>query len=254
MTQSINGSGAGICITTGNSGTKLSGGFTKSKTKKTLKYNSKEISSQLLRARKSQNASMVVSRAKNKVSTLKRCLGTGQYNDNEVRIALAHANKMVKAAQMKVTNLKEEERMKKSLKRDHTTKERQQKNAIKRRVSQKQKDIKMKAQLDEMQQVMKEKTMRQEILRKKRLHRNSERTSVSEADMEYLKNKMDEPNNCYVDTSGVMVGFSAQAVQVELSEHAMQLAKEQLGADTGVQMSAVTGGDVSVGTNVNMMI
>lgn len=262
MIQSVNGSGAGslnaamsgASITTGKSATKSSGSFAQSKTKKVLNYNSKEISSQLMRAHKSRNASMVLSRAKSKVSSLRRCLGSGQYNDNEVRIALAHANKMVKAAQMKVTNLKEEEQMKKSLEREHANKERQQKNEIKQRVSQKQNDIKMKAQIDENQQVLKEKAMCQEILKKRRLHRNSERNSVNEADMEYLKNKMDGRNNCYVDTSGVLAEFSAQAVQLELSEHAIQIAEEQLGADAGAQIEAVTGGDMSVGTSINMMI
>lgn len=263
MSLSVNGSSAGslnsamsgVSLSTGkNSVTSSAGGFTKSTTKKALNYNSKEISSQLMRAHKSRNASMVLSRAKSKVSMLRRCLGTGQYNDNEVRIALAHANKMVKTAQMKVTNLKEEEQMKKSLEREHKNEERQQKNEMKRRVSQKQKDIKLKAQLEENQQVLKEKSMRQEILRKRRLHRNSERNSVNEADMEYLKNKMDEQKGCYVDTSGVMVEFSAQAVELQMSEHAMQVAEEQLGTDANVQMNALSGGDMSTGANINMMI
>ncbi len=60
--------------------------------KKKLNYNSREISAQISRARKSKGAADALTRAKGKVSTLKRCLGSGQYDTNEVRIAISTVN------------------------------------------------------------------------------------------------------------------------------------------------------------------
>lgn len=221
-----------------------------SRAKKKLNYNSKEISSQLLRASKSRNASMILARAKSKVSVLQRCLGTGQYNDSEVRTAIAHANRMVKCAKMKVQNLKEEERLKKQYENEHTNKEHQQKNEIKRRVSQKERDIKTKAVLDETQQVLKEKAMRQEILRKKRLHRNAERGKISEADMKYLEEQMNERRRTCTNTCGVSLELSTQAVglsELQLSEHALELLENQVEQEVALEM-----GNIDASTTVAM--
>lgn len=220
------------------------------KTKKKLNYNSKEISSQLLRASKSRNAAMVLTRAKSKVSNLQRCLGTGQYNDSEVRVALAHANRMVKCAKMKLQNLKEEEQLRSHYEREHANKEQQQKNEVKRRVTQKEQEIKTKIVLDEAQQAIKEKSMRQDLLRKKRIHRNAERGKINEADMKYLKEQMNERGNTYSDSSGVMLELSTQAVgisELEMSEHALQLLENQLEQEVALEM-----GDIGMSTSMSM--
>lgn len=226
-----------------------------SSTKKNLNYNSKEISAQLLRASKSRNASMVLARAKSKVSSLQRCLGTGQYNDNEVRVALAHANRMVKCAKLKVQNLKEEEHLKKQYEREHTAKERQQKNEIKRRVNQKEQDLKTKMVLDEAQQACREKALRQEFLRKKRMHRNAERGKVNEADMKYLKEQMHEHGNSYSDSSGIMLELSTQAAnlsELQMSEHALQLMESQLEQEVELEMQGMeVSASMSIGADAS---
>ena len=61
--------------------------YNNSKNKKHLNYNPKDISGQLLRAGKSGNAARVLSRAKSKVSLLKRCKATGQYDEAELNTA-----------------------------------------------------------------------------------------------------------------------------------------------------------------------
>ncbi len=259
MNTTINGIGggmpanpAGAAVTiksTGNAKTGMQTSFGKSKGKRQLNYNSKEISAQLMRASKARNAAMVVTRAKSKVNSLQRCLGTGVYNDNEVRSAIAHAKRMVKCAQMKTRNLREEEQISKRNQQEHSTKERQQKNEVKRRVGQKEKEIKSEIVLEEAQQAMKEKANRQELLRKRRIHRNQERSKINEADMKYLKEKMNEGKNSYCADSGVAIELSTMAMElseIQLSEHALELLEDQIELEVEMEMGGI---DISIGTS-----
>ena len=104
----------------------------------------------------------------------------------------SHTQKrMVKCAQSKVSNLKQEENLQRKYEREKSAKEMQQKSEVKRRVHQKENDLKQKMATEEIQQVQKEKSRRQEIIRKRRMHRNEERSNINEADMKYLQNTMD---------------------------------------------------------------
>ena len=83
--------------------------YSKSKNgKKALSYNPKEISSQILRAKKTVGAVRVLSRA-----MLKKAQSTGEYDSAELENAIAHAKRMVECADMKVNNLREEDRLRK---------------------------------------------------------------------------------------------------------------------------------------------
>lgn len=86
--------------------------------KKQLNYNHRDISGQLLRAKKPQSASAALTRAKSKVSMLQRAAASGQYDSKEVANALAHARRMVRCAQLKVRNLREEEREQQSAQKE----------------------------------------------------------------------------------------------------------------------------------------
>ena len=213
--------------------------------KKQLNYNEKEISSQLLRASKARSASTVLARAKTKVSTLKRCLGTGQYNDNEVRVAIAHATRMVRCAQLKVRNLKEEEQLKKKNDSEHTSEERQKKSEIKRRAHQKEQNLKTKAALKENQQILKETTAQKTLQQKRKMHRREEYGKICEADMKYLKEKTE---GCGQSIGGVFVDLSAQAVslsELQLSEHALQMIEDMAEQDVELEMEAIAGSDTA---------
>ena len=110
-------------LQTGMSGMTLSGmgvsctrssSFSKSKSgKKSLSYNPKEISSQIMRAKKAVGASQVLSRARAKLAMLKRAQATGEYDLAELENAIAHAKRMIDCAGMKVKNLREEDRLRK---------------------------------------------------------------------------------------------------------------------------------------------
>ena len=78
-------------------------------TKKKLNYNYKEVSNQLLRAKKPQGAANALTKAKSRLATLQRYAATGEYDSKEISAAVAHARRMVECAQLKVRHLKQEE-------------------------------------------------------------------------------------------------------------------------------------------------
>lgn len=203
----------------------------KSQTKKSLNYNAKQLSSQILRATKSRTASAALYKAKSTVNNLQRCLKTGEYDDGEVEIALAHAKRMVKCAQSKVSNLKQEESLQRKYEREKSAKELQQKSEVKRRVHQKENDLKQKMAAEEIQQLQKEKSRHQEIIRKRHMHRNEERGKINEADMKYLENTMDYKHGDSSTANG--------AVSVDLSYVGLQMSElQQMEAQMNAELNA----------------
>ncbi len=91
-------------------GTQSSISITKSKKKKKkrLNYNYKEVSNRIIRAKTSTSAGQVVILARNKTAVLRRKLYSG-YNDEEIKTAIIHAEKMLRIARKKLKNLKAEE-------------------------------------------------------------------------------------------------------------------------------------------------
>lgn len=202
------------------------------KTKKQLNYNHREISGQLLRAKKAQNAANVLTRAKSKLAVLQRQAGSGQYDTREIANAMAHARRMVRCAQLKVRNLRSEEQEQKAHNREGNACEQQRKNEVKRRVAQKEREIESKVALEEMQAVTKEKRERSEMVQKRRMHRNQERSRINEADMKYIKGLM-ENNGCA--ESNPNAGYSAV---LDLSMEAAAMAEVQLLAQAQQQIEA----------------
>ena len=106
-------------------------------TKKKLNYNYKEVSNQLLRAKKPQGASNALTKAKSKLATLRRCAASGEYDSKEISAAIAHARRMVECAQLKVRHLKQEEIENSKYKRENKSEATQKKGEIKRRAANK---------------------------------------------------------------------------------------------------------------------
>lgn len=202
------------------------------KAKKQLNYNHREISGQIMRAKKAQNAANVLSRAKSKLATLQRQAGSGQYDTKEVANALAHARRMVRCAQLKVRNLRVEEQELKAHNRESSAKAQQKQNEVKRRVAQKEQELKKKVAVEEMQEVAREKRKRNEMVQKRRMHRNQERSRINEADMKYIKGLMEQPQG--MDTN-VSAGSCAM---LDLSMEAAALAEVQMLAQAQQQMEA----------------
>lgn len=165
----------------------------KNKIQKKLNYNPREISSQLLRASKTTSAAEILARAKTKLGVLRRSQGTGQYDSDELRIAITHAQKMVRCAQLKVRNLKEEEQ---------TGIKNERKNSCKR----------------QQKKVMEAVELRQKRCR----HRSRERAKINLANMEYIDEKRRYDSRSDNNNS--------TGVTLELSSTAMQLKELQMAA------------------------
>lgn len=84
------------------------GRFAKGKKKK-LQYNFKQISSQIMRTKKAAGAGQVVSSARQKVASLRRVLYSGQYDDTELKLAIKHAESILRVAKKRKKHLQEEE-------------------------------------------------------------------------------------------------------------------------------------------------
>lgn len=83
-----------------------------SKKKKSLQYNFKEISSQIMTARTSGTARQVMIRAQGKVAMLQKKVKNQDYDEKELQSALIHARKMERIARKRMKHLEEEENIK----------------------------------------------------------------------------------------------------------------------------------------------
>ncbi|ADL35645.1 hypothetical protein bpr_I2915 [Butyrivibrio proteoclasticus B316] len=77
--------------------------------KKKLQYNFKKISSQIVRSKNSVSARKAVQAAKREIARLKRLKGSGEYDDEELQLAIDHAKSMEQVAKKKVSHLEQEE-------------------------------------------------------------------------------------------------------------------------------------------------
>ncbi len=220
----------------------------KTKTKKQLNYNHKEISGQLLRAKKAQNAANVLTRAKSKLATLQRQAGTGQYDTKEIANALAHARRMVRCAQLKVRNLREEEQEQKAHKRENGAHEQQKQNEVKRRVAQKEREIKSKVTIEEMQEAAREKRKRNEMVQKRRMHRNQEQSRINEADMKYIKGQMENNRDAgsYSSSGCAVLDLSMEAAAMAEVQMLAQ-AQQEIEAEVEAEIEAEVAAEIAMG-------
>ncbi len=77
--------------------------------KKKLQYNFKKISSQIIRSKNSVSARKAVQSAKREIMRLKRLKANGEYDEDELNLAIEHAKSMEKVAKKKVSHLEQEE-------------------------------------------------------------------------------------------------------------------------------------------------
>ena len=77
--------------------------------KKKLQYSFKKISSQIIRSKTSVSARKAVQAAKREINRLKRLKGSGEYDEEEILLAIDHAKAMEKVAKKKVSHLEQEE-------------------------------------------------------------------------------------------------------------------------------------------------
>lgn len=196
--------------------------------KKRVNYNPREIRSALLRASRAQSAGKVLTQAKGKLANLLRAKGTGQFNESELAAAIIHARRMVRCAQMKTQNLKQEEQMQKKNANEAKTEEQQRKNDLKLRMKRKEQNLKQKARNEKAQNVQKQKRQHQQLLQRRRIHRNMEHEKMEEADLEYKKNmgNASRDNSCEMEFEPAF--FPLEGVELELSDDGMELTEAQI--------------------------
>lgn len=214
--------------------------------KKRLNYNPREISSQLVRVRKSRNAAVVLARARIKLGVLQQAHASGQYNESEVRIAIAHAKRMVECSRVKTRNLKEEEILKGRNDRDHNSGEQKKRNEVKRRVRQKEQNLKIKMSLEEDQRILKEKNRKQQLLQKRRMHRNDEQRRITEADMKYLEDQLkNNQSDKTVRYEGVSLDLSAEAAKMAELQQLEQQIEQEIELEVEIEYAAMDAGSLS---------
>ncbi len=80
------------------------------KRKKRLQYNFKEISTQIMLAKTSGSARSVAAKARRKTGLLQRKVRDGEYDEQELKMAIAHAKKLERIAKKRMKHLQEEEK------------------------------------------------------------------------------------------------------------------------------------------------
>ena len=191
-------------------------GFTKPSLKKKtrLQYNFKAISAQIMQAKTSGGASQVAAKARRQIAVLQRNMKSDEYNEDEIKNAIAHAKSLERIARKRVKHLRQEEALK------------QDRNPYLSEMEEKAEDFaaegmdpeellklseeELKQLMDELKEAMKELekeasgaqvTDKQDSLEAvveenidvldldqlKRKHRSDELREIMEADMKYLK-------------------------------------------------------------------
>ncbi len=176
--------------------------------KKSLSYNPKEISSQILRAKKTVGASQVLNRARAKLAMLKRAQATGEYDSAELENAIAHAKRMVECADMKVNNLKEEERLRKRAENKAESEAERLRNS-----------------------------KRLENL-KKRTHRQDENKALFDADTKYYEKAANSVTGTYSAGNAACGAVSSAAASLELSSASGQMRSLEIAASAMSQAGA----------------
>ena len=155
---------------------------------------------------------------------------------------------MVRCAQLKVRNLREEEREQKAHQKENGAKTQQKQGEVRRRVAAKERELKQKVAIEETQAVIKEKQKRSEMAQKRRMHRNEEHGKIAEADMKYIKemsgNNSGYTGSSYDEASGIAFDISSAAIalaELALMEQARNEIEMEVEAEVEAEMALESG-------------
>lgn len=163
-----------------------------SSARKPLRYKYSRVSSAIRGAKTVMQASNALVKANSSLSQLRRQAASGNYNESEVAMAQTHARKMVRTARMKLRNIKSESNQKNSntLAKDHANAK--MNTAVKR--------VRAEKKLEVIQQKDREMLKLQKLIQRKETiyknkHRRKENWDLMEADMEYLRRRIEYLKN-----------------------------------------------------------
>lgn len=254
--------------------------------KRRLPYSFKEISTRLLKTKKSGNAHQVLISARQKVVSLRLMYKGGVYDDDEVFAALMHAQAIVRVAKKREKHLQEEERAEKKIGKDgvfcEADLEEKTEEASSQQIHKEERErTKAKMDMQRMQKLMEQyERMMQEAMKEleqmesmdalseemgidgeitmdpedlelmKKKHRADEMRAIVEADMKYLKFMFDKLEKEKQSNNNSITGFSSVSYDNSNSGN-NSVSLELDGVDIPVEaapdaMTIVEGGAVDV--------
>mgnify|MGYP001063790305 FL=1 len=254
--------------------------------KKRLPYSFKEISTRLLKTKKSGNAHQVLISARQKAVSLRLMYKGGVYDDDEVLAALMHAQAIVRVAKKREKHLQEEERAEKKIGKDGVfceadLEEKTEEASSRQTHKEEREQTKAKMDLQRMQKLMEQyERMMQEAMKEleqldnmdalseelgidgevsmdpedlelmKKKHRADEMRAIVEADMKYLKFMFDKLEKERQSNSNSISSYSSVSYDNNSSAND-SVSLELGGVDIPVEaapdaMTIVEGGAVDV--------
>ena len=185
------------------------------KKKKRLQYNFKAMSAQIMQAKTSGNASRVASKARREIAMLQRNMKNGEYDEDEIKNAIAHAKSLERVARKRVKHLRQEEALKDNQKpylsemeeavedlfaEDMDAEEmlklseeelkrlmRELEEAMKEAEAEANSEISSLKSEDNLTEIVQENLDAMDLEQLKKKHRSDELREIMEADMKYLK-------------------------------------------------------------------
>ena len=151
------------------------------KTKKVLNYSYKKVSSNIQSAKSIPQASNAISSANSNLSALRRKAASGNYDEDELNIAISHAKRMINIAKKKLAYIKQEVLNKKN---DDIFISAKKEEVVK--IS----DEKIRA-LQQREQQKIEAEIRKQEKQEELAHRGEESNGLLDADMAYIKAKIE---------------------------------------------------------------
>lgn len=213
----------------------------KNKAKKRVNYSYSRISNVISRAKSSTQASAALSTASSNLSMVKRMSATGQYNKNDIELALAHAQRMVRTARKKYTNIKFEVQMKSRNKAKESHKKQQvaQVHRPKRKHKAQKELERLKTQLKTQES------------QEKNRNRRTENMELMMADMQYIRRKIQllksetngqEYSNPFSTDQSLA---SEEMMSTVANMESLNMAETAMNAEASAEAAAASGGDVA---------
>ena len=209
----------------------------KNKKKKNVNYSYSRVSAVISRAKSSTQASAALSTASANLSMVRRMAATGQYQSKDIELALAHAQKMVRTARKKFSNIKYEVQLKKrnKSKEDHK----------KQRVAQTHRPVRKYKAQKELER-LKTQLKNQENMEKNR-NRRVEEMELMMADMQYIRRKIELLKNDATGSESSQSilsetdGFGDEIMSSVANMESLGMAETAMDAQAGAEVAATAG-------------
>ena len=216
---------------------------TETKTKKVLNYSYKKVSSSIRSAKSVSQASNAVSSASSNLAALKRKAASGNYDDDEINIAISHAKKMIAVAKKKLANIKQEVMNKKD-----DDKYISSKKDVVMRISEEKIRVWQQKELNKI-----EEEIRKQEQKEKLAHRGEENNKMLDADMTYLKEKIEIWKRGGGDLGIMMAQSQGAGIGIDMTQtitDTSKLATEQ----TMISAEQSEGGQTEVAASINLSV